>query len=547
MAHGKETPRQKMIGMMYLVLTAMLAMNVSAEVLDAFVLVENGLSQTTRSFKLKNEKLYNQMDKVSLINPMKAGPWKEKSDEVKKKADELIRYIQDLKLEVILTAEKEKSKAIVDEGEGQKGVNPKHIAKKGDLNIGGQVLIGAERNGKAFELKKKIISFREYVLSIVDPEIAPQLVESITNILNTDDPPHEKSKSVHTWETARFDHLPLVAVFPQLTKAQVDVLNIEAEVVTYLLQQVDAGDFKVNKLDAIVIPKSSYVFQGNDFDAEIFLAASDTTQKPTIYIGRYEKFITDKGFEDYRMVGSYEEIPVVGGIGMFKRRASNIGKVPWSGLLEVTAPDGSKIRKPFNHEYEVAAPNVVISPSKMNVFYRGVDNPVDISISGVSMDKIDAVMRGGQIKRSGNSYIVNPAGGVTKCEIDVFATIDGSKRKMGTQEFRVKPVPPPIPSVDGVTSKTVAKNILASALFVAAKMPPDFDFDMKFTITGFTVSATVGGFERSEPSRNQMLTDAQKRIIEGLRSGSTVAFTNVKAVGPDGIPQDLVDLVFKIQ
>jgi gliding motility-associated protein GldM len=325
------------------------------------------------------------------------------------------------------------------------------------------------------------------------------------------------------------------------------VLNIEAEVITYLLQQVDAGDFKVNKLDAVVIPKTSYVFQGTDFTAEVFLAASDTTQIPKIYIGRYETFKTEAGFEDYKMVGNYEEIPVVGGRGLFTRKASSIGKVPWSGLLEVTYPDGSKIRKPFQHEYEVAAPNVVISLTKMDVFYKGVDNPVKISISGVSMDKIEATMTGGQIKRSGDSFIVNPSLTATTCEINVTATVDGIKTKMGTQKFRVKPVPPPIPTVDGVTSKTVPKNVLATALFVAAKTPPDFDFDMPFRVTEFTISATVGGLLREFTSKSQMLTDEQKNMIQSLRSGQTVAFTNIKAVGPAGNVLPLVDLVYKIQ
>ncbi len=541
MSHGKETPRQKMIGMMYLVLTAMLAMNVAAEVLDAFVLVEDGLTQTTKSFRIKNEKLYNQIDQANLINPTKVGPWKEKSDEVKNKAQELIKYVQDLKLEVIKVAEKETSAAI--DGEN---VLPKYIGKKGDLNAGPQVLIGSERNGKAYDLKNKIIDFREYVLSIIDENKAPQLVESINNILNTEDPEPEPKKAAQTWETARFDHLPLVAVFPQLTKVQVDILNIEAEVVSYLLQQVDAGDFKVNKLDAIVIPSSSYVIQGTDFNAEVFLAASDTTQNPKIFIGRYETYTTEDGFEDYRMVGSYDELPIEGGRGILTRKASTIGTVSWQGLLEVTAPNGTKIRKPFDHQYEVAKPNVVISPTRMNVFYLAVDNPVDISISGISMDKITATMpKGGKIRRAGNNFIVNPPQSAT-CEIAVTAEIDGTRRPMGSQSFRVKPVPPPEPSVDGVASKRVAKNVLASALYVAAKMPPDFDFDMKFTVTGFTVSAVVGGFTDDKVSKSQMLTDDQKRLIGSLRSGQVVSFTNIKAVGPDGSIRELNDLVFRI-
>lgn len=542
MGHGKETPRQKMIGMMYLVLTAMLALNVSATVLDAFVLVDSGLSQTTRSFTFKNERLYNQIDNSYLINPTKVGPWKAITDEIREKTRVLFDYVQQLKVETVIAAENETSEALI----GENQIDASKIGGKGDTNTGSRLFIGSDGSGKAYELKNKIIEYREFMNGLVDPNIAPQLAQSISTILNTDDPPPSADGTPHTWESTRFDHIPLVAIFPQLTKIQLDVLNVEAEVVAYLLQQIDAGDFKVNKLDAVVIPNSNYVIEGNEFSAEIFLAASDTTQVPVIYIGSYESFRTDKGVMDFRMRGSYQEIPVVGGIGIFKQRATRLGKNQWSGLIEVTAPDGSKIRKPFNHEFEVAAPSVVISPTRMNVFYLGVDNPVEISIPGVSMEKISATINRGSIRREGSGFIVNPGQG-NNCEITVFAEIDGSKRNMGTRLFRIKRVPPPIPSVQGVTGRSVEKNILAAALSMQAQMPPDFDFDMRFTITGFRVSATIGGFLQESASRSQLFTDEQRRLINNLRAGQVVNITDIKAVGPDGSSMDLNDLVLRIQ
>jgi gliding motility-associated protein GldM len=543
MAHGKETPRQKMIGMMYLVLTAMLAMNVSAEVLDAFVLVENGLSRTTKSFQLKNEKLYARIESAHLLNSQKVGPWKAKADEIRLQAVALVNYVQDLKLEVVINAESAKSKALNE----NKEIDPAKLGKKGDTNAGSQVLIGPTKSGKAFELKKKIVTFRELLVSYVDPNKAPQLIESINSILNTDDPLRKDDGTVHTWESARFDHLPLVAVFPQLTKVQVDVLNLESEVVNYLLQQVDADDFKVNKLDAVVIPSSSYVIQGNEFAAEIFLAASDTTQELDVFVGRVEEFKDDAGETDYRIAGDAVKLPVVGGKGVYKQRAQRLGKNPWTGLIEVTAPSGQKIRKPFKHEYLVETPNIVISPTKMNVFYLGIENPVDISISGIAMDKITANIDRGVIRRKGDNFEVVPGAGGNTCQVTVFAEVDGQRRNMGTKTFRIKKVPDPIPQVIGVAGKTVPKNVLAASLGVVAEMPPDFDFDMKFTVTGFTVSATIGGFLQEESARGQLFSDGQKRIINNLRGGQVLNVTNVKAVGPDGVSRDLNDLVFKIQ
>lgn len=544
MAAVKETPRQKMIGMMYLVYTAMLAMNVSATVLDAFVLVENGLSQTTKSITIKNERLYNQMESAYAINPTKVEPWKITTDEIRERTNELVDYIQGLKVLTITTAENIESPALL----GDNNIDTELIGKKGDTNVSGRIFIGSDGSGgKGRELKEKIKEFREFVQSKIDPNRGAQLISSIDTILNTDNPPQGSDGTIHTWESTRFDHIPLVAVFPQLTKIQLDMLNVEADVVGYLLKQVDAGDYKVNKLDAVVIAKSNYIFQGNEFSAEIFLAASDTTQVPKIYIGNYESYTNDQGAIDYKMVGSYDEIPIVNGRGIFTRTPRQVGINKWSGLLEITGPDGSKFKRPFNHEFEVAQPNVVVSPTKMNVFYRGVENPVDISIPGVSSDKIyPSVDGGGTIRRTRGGYEVIPGRG-KECNVSVFAEIDGRRRNMGVRNFRVRDVPDPIASVRGVTSRIVDRNELAVSLSVEARMPEGFDFDLSFRITEFTVMATVGGFTQTATSNDQLINDQQRRLFEGLRSGQTVNLVDVKAVGPDGRVRSLNDIVYRIR
>jgi gliding motility-associated protein GldM len=183
----------------------------------------------------------------------------------------------------------------------------------------------------------------------------------------------------------------------------------------------------------------------------------------------------------------------------------------------------------------------------MNVFYRGVDNPVDISIPGISSDKITAnIDGGGTIRRSGNAFTVNPGRG-NKCSVTVYAEIEGSKRSMGSREFRIREVPDPIPGVRGVTSRIVNKNELAASLSVEARMPEGFDFDLSFSITSFTVMATVGGFTRTATSNNQVITDEQRRLFDGLRSGQTVNIIDVKAVGPDGRTRELNDIVYRIR
>ncbi len=547
MAHGKETPRQKMIGMMYLVLTAMLALNVTTSVLDAFALIDNGLSKTTQTFRIKNEKLYTQFENANTLNPTKVGPWKVKSDGVKKEAKEIIDFVQAIKKEVVIAGEGGTDIPAIKGDE----VLCDFIENKSDLDIGGRIMVGVDNNGKAFELKKKLISFRENLLKIVDQQKAAQLVESINQILNTDNPPAKEDGEKNTWESSRFEHIPLIAVIPQLTKVQVDVLNCEAEVVNYLLQAVGANDFKFNVLSATVIPNSNYIIQGNDFKAQIFLGASDTTQRPEIIICRYDStFNKETGEYDYKIAAgsSSESIPVSKtGKGLYVRKGSQLGKNFWSGLIQMTAPDGSITRKPFKNQFEVAAPSIVISPTKMNVFYYGVENPVDISIPGISMDKITATISKGSIRSTGNGFIVQPGQGIATADITVFAIVDGLKRNMGTKTFRIKQVPAPFPRVSGITGKTVPKNELAASLGVVAEMPKDFDFDLKFRVTSFTLAATIRGFNQEESSKSQAFTDGQKRILNNLQTGNVVSIINIKAVGPGGDSRDLNDLVIKIK
>lgn len=549
MGHGKETPRQKMIGMMYLVLTAMLALNVSVDVLNAFVLVDNGLSRTVDNYSLRNEKLYDEFAAAEMINPAKVGPWRVKAEEIRSKVKEIYDLAQDAKLEVVVASEGEESPAI--DGRNVIGEN---INSKDNTDIAHRVLIGLEEgasNGKAIQLKRKIEEFREFCVSQIDPVKGVDIKESVEGILDTSDPPAKEDGERPTWESARFAHIPLISVIPQLTKIQVDVLNVESEMVNYLLGQIGKSDFKFNVLSATVIPSSNYVFQGDEFRAQVFLAASDTTQQPTIHICRYDSTYNKETHQwDYNIVGSSETIPVdKRGRGLFTRRAGAVGNQPWSGLIEMKAPDGTKVMRPFKHSFTVMPPSVVIAPTKMNVLYLGVENPMEISVPGVAPDKISASISKGTIKKSGNGWIVLPSGGVGKCNI----TVSAGGKSMGSKEFRVKQVPPPVPMLmvnskdwAGYREKGIEKNQLAGILGLKAEMV-DFDFDLSYKVTGFKLSATIQGFLQEQDSKSNRFTDQQKRIIGNLRSGSQVAITNIKAVGPSGATVDLSDIVLKIK
>ncbi|MCB2197018.1 MAG: gliding motility protein GldM [Bacteroidetes bacterium] len=543
MGHGKETPRQKMIGMMYLVLTAMLALNVSAEVLDAFDTVDKGLVKTTEIYTQKNEGLYQEFNQQYAQNQQKVGPWKEKADEVKRRSDELINYIQDIKIEIITAnGQGDPEEGVIGE-EGK--IHGDHIKGKDKSDVATNIMIG-EHDGKAFELRKKIEEYREFMLGLVD-EDNQSLIHSITTNLDTSDPPKTDDGEKKDWETKNFYGLPLAAVFPILTKMQLDIRNSEAEVVQYLFNQISAGSIPFNKLEATVIPNTSYVLQGNEYKADVFIAAFDTTAAPIVLIGEYDSTYNEEtGSYEYDMVGRYDSLDVVNGRGKFSRMGQSLGTQKWGGIIRLKDPDGNYITKTFERTYNVAKANVVVSPDKMNVFYVGVDNPVSISIAGVDGDKISPSITNGRIKPvSAGKYIVNPKRPGNSL-VTVFAEIDGVQKNMGTAPFRVKGLPDPVVQVAGKKGGKIERNVLAAQTGVFAVME-DFDFDLEFKIIEFTVSTTDrGGYYISESTKGNIFTPSQKGLIKNLRRGQRLNIEDVKAIGPDGSVRPLAPIVFEL-
>jgi gliding motility-associated protein GldM len=538
MGHGKETPRQKMIGMMYLVLTALLALNVSKQVLDAFVLVDEGLSQTNENFAEKNKSLYSDMDNLAASNPAKVRPWQQKANEIRKQTNELINFLQDLKVLLIKTADGEKSEAIKnkDKIEGMK------VDSKDNSDVPTRLMVD---NGKGKEIKEKYVKLKNYCLSVIKPE-HKEVRASIEKLLNTEDPPMHEKGVKESWELAHFGEIPLIAVTTIMSKMQGDLRNVETEMIKYLLDQIDAGAFKFNKLEAIVTTNSNYILKGNEYQAEVFISARDTTQLPEVLVGNYETIKNPDGSLSYKMVGNSESLPIQpNGRGLYKRMGNSASNsVKWGGLVKIKSPEGVEAFYPFKSEYQVAEAQAVISPTKMDVFYLAVDNPVAISVPGVPSDKIFPSITNGTIKKIGDSYIVNPKS-LGNAIVTVEAEIDKKRKNMGNMEFRVKSVPDPIAKVAGRKGGVIDKGLLSAQAVVQADLE-NFVFDLKFTITEFKVSATQGGFQKDEPSKSNRITPAQIEIIKNTSRGQKVYFEDIKAVGPGGNVRDLSPIIFKI-
>jgi len=532
MAHEKLSPRQKMIGMMYLVLTAMLALNVSKEAVEAFKKVDKGLTQTIANYTLKNDVIYKEFDRAASENPAKAGKYKTAAYQVKERAEEAFNFIQGLKIEIIKKAEKDPETPAVKGNE----VIIDEIKRIDDTNVPSEILIGANENGKANDLKALLAEYRQFLITTLDGK-NPTAEEALKKSLSTDDAKNIDGKT-ERWENLNFQTLPLVAVICILSEYQVNVRNGETEVLNYLYSQIDASSFKFTKLGATVIPVSSnYITVGSDYEARVFISATDTTQFPEYIIGD-TKLPRDEA-----------------GKGIYKVRASSVGPKKWGGIISLKAPDGSIKSYPFSDSYVVGEPNVIVSPTAMNVMYAGIANPIDVSVPGVSPDKLRIKVVNGnvtteKVKNAKGEYFkgawaIKPNAVGQDVQVIVSADINGKPVQYAPYPFRVKSIPNPVAVFGGKSTGSISRADALVQQGVFAIMP-DFDFELNYTVTGFTIFYTDKGMDIEEPCTQSNLTPKQKNALNGLTRGKNLMIKDIKAVGPDNKIRDLNAIVLKI-
>lgn len=524
MSGGKETPRQKMIGMMYLVLTALLAMNISKDVLLAFITVEHGLNSTNKNFDEKNEVLYAKFDKGLAENKNKTQPWADKAFKVREEAKKLCDFIDNSKAELYMQAQPELSKQMADTFQLKNGTS------NDNYDIPTHYLIGEEAShptGKGVEIKKRIAEFRELVLSMV-----PEKDKAGFKIgLDTKDVFDHHAEKMVPWEVSNFDHTTVAACMCLLAGVKNEIKNAESDIVTTLLRAIDAGDFKFDMITARVVAPTSYIVLGEEYSADIFVAAYSTTKNPEILVGPVDTAAKT-------IKGTPIVVPVENGLGKYKVKPSSEGLQTWSGLVNVTAPDGSIKSYPFESNYMVARPSFAVSPTKMNVFYIGVPNPVDISVAGAAPTNVVANIAGnGRIDNKGQGHYEVTVTGGTECTINVAIKDPKSNttKSMGPgQKFRIRRVPSPVAKFAGVTGDgSVTKGEVEAAGGCIADLS-DFVFDLKFPVTQWTMSMNINGLFQEETARGAGITQGMKGLVSKSKKGSKILIENVHVQGPDG-------------
>ena len=488
MSFGSQTPRQKMISLMYIVLLAMLALNVSSDVLNGFTLVDESLENSTANSAEKNREQYAALLASLNINPEKVGPWYEKAMQVQRQSDSIYNFIGELKEKIALAG-------------------PDNLEQAAFVMF-------SPRTGQGDELDEYLVKYKDDVLSQISNPTQKKIIDdNLTLNLRK-----------------LFEGTPVAAAVTLLTKLQSDIRYAEGEVLYTLTQDIDMGDLRVNQINAFVIPSSQYVVRGSKMSAQIVLAAVDSTQRPQIFIG-------DKPLP-HDAHGLYETV------------CNATGDFTIKGHLELNQPDGEVLRRDFSQSYTVIDPSATVSASLMNVLYAGYDNPISISVPGVANGQVQASIANGNgtLARTANGYVARPTQIGKDAVIRVTANMDGRATTMGEYTYRVRQLPDPSPFIEyndnGVTKRYkggagLSKAALMNTDGIVAAID-DGLLNIGFQVLGFeTVFFDNMGNAVPEVSQGTNFSSRQKDMFRRLSRGKRFYISRVRAKGPDGVERVL--------
>jgi gliding motility-associated protein GldM len=508
MAGGKETTRQKMINIMYLVLLAMLALNVSDTILNAFKNINDSLDAAKTNVSNSLDQKFNAFRDTELKNkPERAQPLWDKAQKAKGYADELNKDIQRLKAEFLAKGE---------------GINPEtgDLTLRENMDIAQEIMINKKEGEK---LKAKINDTRTKLIALLDPKDRGNVSFSLEAL-----DPKKSVGGKSKWEDINFgEGTPLTAANTILTKIQADLHNAEAEVVTKIFGELNPTQMTLDKFKAVAVPSSSYVIQGQPYKAEVFLTASDSKSNPSITVGGSSLAVKD-------------------GVGTYTGGTGSVGSFTWKGTIRVKQANGEV--KTYDTEpmtYQVAKPSATVSSTNLNVIYAGVPNPFSVSAPGFSLESIRASISAGSMSGGAGKFIVNVPGSMVgqTVNINVSGTVDGKSLNLGSNSFRVKPIPNPVAKVAGKMGGIVSGSRIPNESITA--VIDNFEFDVKVRVTKFTLIIIK---PRQEPQTIYCTGDsfngAAKAAMASLPFNSRIIIDNVQAQMPDGRTPTLNSMSF---
>ncbi|WP_118949982.1 type IX secretion system motor protein PorM/GldM [Taibaiella helva] len=497
-----KDPRQLMINLMYLVLTAMLALNITKEVLTAFMTINGSIEKSNGTIIDKNNAFYKSFDDAeATADRAKVKPYNDKAKEIKAKSEELYKFLDTWKEDIIA---KSGGWDIVN------GV--KEIKSPEDINTPTMLLVEQK---KGDEIKKRLTEFGQFVLQRVDnpadkDRLAKQIPIQIKDLPRTEDNPNGD------WTYGTFHNIPVVASVAMFSKFQNDVKNAESMVLDYLASQVYLKDKKFDALVAIATPSTTYALEGQEINTQIVLAAYNKSVNPG-------------------MSSSAGPVQVKDGVGTLKIKASGAGPKTVNGVITIET-NGEKESYPYKFEYTVGSAGASLQLDKMNVMYIGVDNPVTLSASGYNIEDVTLNMPWAEKASAGKGKYnvrVNKQG---TFDWSISATGRGGSTggNISTGKIRVKYIPAPTATVGGIATGRMEAAKAKVQQGVIAKLD-NFDFDTKFEVLSFRFGYVPKNGEYAEVENGgARFTAGVKAYLDRSKPGDRWIFENVKAKGPDG-------------
>ncbi|OWY20442.1 gliding motility protein GldM [Sphingobacteriales bacterium UPWRP_1] len=508
-----KEPRQQMINIMYLVLTALLALNVSAEILNAFRLLKKGIDNSNASIQQKIEgTMKSFQEKVAKEN--RGQEYLAAAEQARKLSADFSAYLDGLDQKLVDAV----------------GIDPEKgdLKRADDQDTPTRLFVD---EGLGSELEQKINEYRDaYVKLFKDPKDQQDIAGAMP--LKLDSIPANSNKK--DWKTYMFFQMPAQAVRTLLSKFKNDNISTEAIIVSRLHDKVGEVTIIYDKFQPAVIPNSTYLLQGEKFEAKIYLAASSSMARPTISVGG-------------------RVLPLdANGMATYTATASGTGKQSISGNITATSTTGKKESFNFTQEYTVATrPDhvPVVSADKMNVFYIGVENPITASITGIRDDQVSVNISGGggtARKSSGPGQYVVTVTTPGKANVNLSGKSKDGSPVNGSKEFRVKYIPDPIPELGGKSGGALKTGEMKAQVGMAAILK-DFDFDARFTVEGFEMTLAERGQDLMTCNNSGSKFGGQcQGLIDRAKVGSIYYFDNIKAKGPDGRSRKLPSISFKI-
>jgi gliding motility-associated protein GldM len=497
-----------MINMMYLVLTALLALNVSSEILNAFKTVNNSLEKSNTVVQASTNDLMSSLQ-TKLTDPgtrEKALIWVPHAQRVQQYTEGVYKYIQHLKDTILKLAGADFSKK-------------DSSYKEDNLDITTRLMID-KGNGK--KLYNMLDQYQKDLLNI-DPAIKAQFANSLPINLST---PKTQNKSNRTWEAAYFRMVPTVAALTILSKFQNDVKTAENKVVTFCHEQVGKVEFRFNQYEPIVGQNSNVLLPGQELQITAGLAAMNSDQKPEVYIGGSRIQLNESGLAVWKNnVGSGGTIPV---------------------LIKFTDQDGKPQERKYDVQYTVGQSNAAVQLDKMNVLFIGVDNPVTVSGSG-NLNDLRVSGSGGGISLVPNGagkYLARVNSETDDCFITV-TTVDGKSTRV---PFRVRSIPDPTPYVGRTKSGDMSAAEFKSQAGVRA-IVENFFYETQFNVVSFRITGDGAGFDEGilEANNTGAAWNEAQNIIRKCRPGSFVTIEDIRAVGPDKRTRRLTPMIFNLR